>query len=243
MIQDAKQIEQMYFQNLSSNFKNAKIPNEFKADNGLSKQMDNFIKGFAKDINTTFDKFTKSCKTEDIVVNGGGGSPGSWSGGIGTGGKITFNFDFTLSNVFDYSAFNERNSLIKKTVNESLKKVVESYSFTNLKFGSGSSSHTSEKAGSLITADNVEDTLKKVGIVSDKSSLENLNKTLEQGLTNFVLLEYQKDELLAIKNLLNSLFDYWLENTKISGIKASGGVTTASAGVLSSGKANGGTFK
>lgn len=247
MIPDKKNIKSKYISFLSNNFFNKNLEKRWKAESGLIKELDNTIEKFSKDLEKSFIDFTKSCKVKNLIVSGGGGAPGKWSGGIGIGGGISFNFKLNIEDEFDYSLHKIKNRIIEEEIEKTINVIFNSLIFTKVQFGDGTSSHTDKTPGALTKANSISD---KIGNMAKIPGLENIQeyKDLDKNIikklesNNFNIMIYIEDDIKAIRLLLHYLIDYWISNTDIKDIKATGGVTTMLAGVLSNGVGTGGNF-
>ena len=232
MIKSIGQIAEIYISNLDGLFKNPNLPSEY-AINGITKFLNDSINNFSNDIYNAFTSMINGASTNGISVNGGGGSPGMWSGGVGTGGNLVFTFNLFLQDTFNASYFVSRNRKMENTISTIINDVLKSFTFTNLFFASGSSSHTNSNPGTLISSINSTNTLTNTGVFQNINELNNIAGNIQSQLGNFKITNNLTSELNTIQKVIINIFNYFSQNTNVIGVIASGGITTPSVGILS----------
>jgi hypothetical protein len=238
-------ILKFYELQLGDIFKNRNTTPDLKTESGVIKFKTAEIQHFATELSKSIASMNTGALAADISVKGGGGAPGTWTGGTGSGGKIVFSFTINLSSVFGYDLHAKWIAKIKTRVEEAVADYVGSYSWSSLPFGeTGTSTHTNSSPGTLTSCKNTKSKLGSVGIVSPGSAYNDIETKLRGDLETigFVLTKWTEEDMRVLALTLRKVMKDWFDNTEVSNVEASGGVTVAAAGTLSDGKAKGGTF-
>jgi len=224
------------------------IPENYLASNGMIKELEDDIIEFTKNIYNEIIVFTSTCKTQNIIVNGGGGSPGFWTGGIGKQGKLVFQFNLKLIQLYNSDFYETKNNIYNKRISDVFNSYFDSFLFDSLLFGYGSSSHTITSPGTVSNGISIDSIIGNIGNVSGgfigNDDISNFVSNIKSDFRNngFSITDFLEAEIKAKKELIKYLLEYWLDNTKISNVIVNGGITSASSGILTNGIANGGIF-
>ena len=240
MISSVSDLKSKFVSSLSSFFFNSSLPASIKAGNNLVTMKDQEIDGLVSDLFLAYTNFTNSCKAKDVKVTGGTGAPGLFSGGIGVGGTLDYIFNLSIIDKFNYDMYKKRNRIYETEINKAMKAILDSIKFKALSF-SGTSTHTATSPG-VPNLKSKEDTAKNV--MSFSISLLTVSSNIQNALNanGFNVISYLKDDIDALEKTVIYAFTNWTENTKVSNIKCTSGVTTINVGTLSNGIGKYGTF-
>jgi hypothetical protein len=124
---------------------------------------------------------------------------------------------------------------------------LDKYTFTTLVIN-GSSSHTAQTPGSITKATNEPGTLNSVGLLIIKTT--NIKNDITMRLkneNNFNVNQKDvkdiiEDDLNAIEKIFNILLKYFIDNTKVTAIEVTGGVTSITGTLTAPAEGKAGLF-